>query len=72
MSPSVALASRQLYLCQDIQGDPGRKVGILGGDSIGHCEENVYMNVRPILNVYQEIKIRGKVIALQAWTGSEG
>ena len=28
-----------------IQGDSGGKVSVLGGDSIGHCEENVYMNV---------------------------
>jgi hypothetical protein len=44
MSPLVALASRQLYLRQDIQDDSGRKVNILGGDCVGHCEKKVYLN----------------------------
>jgi len=26
----------------------------LGGDNIGHCEEEVHMNVRLILNDYQD------------------
>jgi len=57
MSPLVALASMQLYFCQDIQGDSGRKVDIFGGDCVGHCEENVYMTMRPILNVYQDTDV---------------
>ena len=57
MSPLVALASRQFYLRQDIQGDSRRKVNIWGGDCFGHCEQKVYMNTPPILNVYKDIAV---------------
>ena len=35
-----------------IHGDPGGKVNILGGVSIGHCEENVRVNMCLILKGY--------------------
>ena len=35
-----------------VQGDPGGNVNILGGDSIGHCEETEL--IRTSLDVYRE------------------
>jgi hypothetical protein len=35
-----------------IQGDLGGKVNILVGDSTGHCEKKVHMNMCQILNGY--------------------
>ena len=38
-----------------IQGDSGRKVNILGRNSIDHCEKKkVNMNMCVILNVYRD------------------
>jgi hypothetical protein len=37
-----------------IQGDSGGKVTILGGDSIGHCEKKVHMNMCLLLNGYRD------------------
>jgi hypothetical protein len=34
----------------NIQGVPGGKVNILGGHSIGHSKQKLYMNMCPILN----------------------
>jgi hypothetical protein len=36
------------------QGNSGGKVNILGGNNIGHCEENVYMNMCLIRIDYQD------------------
>jgi hypothetical protein len=36
------------------QGDSEWKVNILGGDSVGHCEEKVHMNMWLILNYYPD------------------
>ena len=36
-----------------IPGDSGGKVNILGGNSIGHCEKNVHMNMCLIPNGYR-------------------
>jgi len=38
----------------DIQGDSGGKVNILGGDSIGHCEIKVHINMFLFLNGYRD------------------
>jgi hypothetical protein len=35
----------------------GTKVNIFGGDSIGHFEQKVYMNMRLILNGYQDTDV---------------
>jgi hypothetical protein len=49
VSHSMALNIHSMY----IQGDSGAKINILGGDSIGHCEEKVSMNICLILNGYR-------------------
>jgi hypothetical protein len=36
-----------------IQGDSGGKVNVLGGDSTGHCEVKVHINMFVILNGYR-------------------
>jgi hypothetical protein len=41
------------FMCGEIQGYSGRKVIILGGNSIGHCEKKRYMNMRLIMNAYR-------------------
>ena len=41
----------------DIQGDSGRKVSILEGDSTGHCEKKVQIDMLLILNVYRETAV---------------
>jgi hypothetical protein len=38
----------------DIQGVPGRKVNILGGHSIGHSKQKVYMYMCPIPNGFRD------------------
>jgi hypothetical protein len=40
-----------------IQGDSGGKVDVLGGDSIGHCEEKLYMNTCLVLNCYRDTAV---------------
>jgi hypothetical protein len=37
-----------------IQGDLGERVSILVGDSIGHCERKVHMNMCLILCSYRD------------------
>jgi hypothetical protein len=37
-----------------IQDDSGEKVNILGGHSIGHCEEKLYMKMCLIISIYQD------------------
>jgi hypothetical protein len=37
-----------------IQSDSGGKVNILGGESIGHCEKRVHMNMCLIVNGCRE------------------
>jgi hypothetical protein len=37
-----------------VHSDSGRKGSILGGDSIGHCEKKVNMNMCLILNGYRD------------------
>jgi len=39
------------------QGDSGRKVNILGGDTISHYEKKVHMNMCKILGDYRDIAI---------------
>jgi len=42
-------------LCRlSIQGDTGRMVNILGGDSVGHCGKKVSLNICLILNSYRD------------------
>ena len=41
-----------------IQGDSGGKADILEGDSIGHSEKKVYMNIYRILNSYWDRDFR--------------
>jgi hypothetical protein len=41
-----------------IQGDSGGKADILEGDSIGHFEKEVYMNIYYILNGYRDRAVR--------------
>jgi hypothetical protein len=42
------------YQCSDIQNVPGGKVNILGGPSIGHSKQKLYMNMCPIPNGFQD------------------
>jgi hypothetical protein len=42
-----------LYTVQNIQSVPGRKLNILGGHSIGHSEQKVYMYMCPIPNGFR-------------------
>jgi hypothetical protein len=37
-----------------IQGVPGRKVNIVGGHSIGHSQQNLYMYMCPISNGFRD------------------
>jgi hypothetical protein len=37
-----------------MQGDSGGKVNILEGNSIGHCEKKIYINMCLILNDYRD------------------
>jgi hypothetical protein len=37
-----------------IQGVPGGKDNILGGPSIGHSKQNLYINIRPIPNGFRD------------------
>jgi len=37
-----------------IQGDSAGKINILGGDSTGHCEIKVHINMFLILNGYRD------------------
>jgi hypothetical protein len=39
---------------RDIQGVPEGKVNILGGHSIGHSKQKVYMYMCPILNSFRD------------------
>jgi hypothetical protein len=42
-------------ISRDMQSDPGGKIIVLGGDIIGHCEEEkVHMNLCLILNGYRD------------------
>ena len=34
-----------MYAVHYIQGDPGGKISILGGDSIGNCEKEIHIRV---------------------------
>jgi hypothetical protein len=36
------------------EGDSGRKINVLQGGSIGHCEKNVHMNMYLVLNTYRD------------------
>ena len=47
-------ASKSIEYETLIQGDSGGKVNILGGDSMGHCEENVHTNMCIFVNGYRE------------------
>jgi hypothetical protein len=38
----------------NIQGHSGRKFNIFGGDSVGSCEKEVYLNMCLVLNAYQD------------------
>ena len=37
--PNILMLSENIFLEHNVQGDSGGNVNILGGDSIGHCEE---------------------------------
>jgi len=51
---NMARQPKQLLLSSwDIQSVPGGKVNILGGHSIGHSKQNVYMNMCPTPNGYR-------------------
>jgi hypothetical protein len=41
MEQEILMECDSLY----IQGDPGRKLNILGGDIIGYCEKSSYQQV---------------------------
>jgi hypothetical protein len=42
------------YISEIIQDVPGRKVNILGGQSIGHSKQKVYMYMCPIPNCFRD------------------
>jgi hypothetical protein len=50
-----------------IQGDPGGKVNILGGVSIGHCEENVHVNMCLILKGYGDSSLIPQIQKHSEW-----
>jgi len=37
-----------------MQGDPGGKASILGGDIVGYCEKKVHMNICLVLYGYRD------------------
>jgi hypothetical protein len=43
-----------VFICVKIQDDSEGKFNILRGDSIGHCEKKVHMNMCVILNGYRD------------------
>jgi hypothetical protein len=42
-----------LFFSVRSEGDSGKNVNILGGDSICHCQLKVHVNMHVILNVYR-------------------
>jgi hypothetical protein len=43
-----------IYIYEYVQSVPGGKVNILGGHSLGHSKQKVYMQMRPILNGFRD------------------